>query len=59
MDMISFAVEFHEFTFPLDKDVLCCLLEPFLYLLSNTSTTILGDENELIVCGINAVIKYI
>jgi hypothetical protein len=57
--MISFAVEFHEFTFSLGKDALCYLLEPFQYLLGNTSAAILGDENQMIVCGINAIIKYI
>jgi len=57
--MIGFAVEFHEFSFPLGKNALCYLLEPFQYLLSNTSAAILGDENQMIVCGINAMVKYI
>lgn len=57
--MISFAVEFHEFSFPLGKNALRYLLEQFQYLLSNTSAAILGDENQMIVCGINAMIKSI
>jgi len=55
--MIGFAIEFHEFSFPLGKNALCYLLEPFQYLLSKTSAAILGDENQMIVCGINAMIK--
>jgi hypothetical protein len=57
--MISFAVEFHEFTFPLAKNALCYILDPLQHLLSNSSATILGYENQMIVCGINAMIKYI
>jgi hypothetical protein len=57
--MISFAVEFHEFTLPKGKNALRYLFEPFQYLLSNTSATILGDENQMIVCGTNAMIKCI